>query len=323
MRNLLLLTLSLVLFSCSKDNIALNEFNRDLEIQTDDPINEYESPYVYQNYIYSGKWRKHEGTLSSWMPCEPCKTQDSLVDAGYYIDVLNPHGPETDINIAYIFENKTDLKFTFTPYFGFGSYDDDPFGEILWYMCGRCPDMRIFDTRYYTYCPNLTANRRKYGNFVPAKAITLPNNRGDNLMVYQTYLLPYRTPEFPQVDNPMSFDFNSDNIATTFERDILGKLGKLYFINFKVEDLKGYQQIASSTVKLDFPSHTLSNDWESLPYTDAYFNEKMYYHKTTREICIAITDQSRYTGSSRFTYNGRNYMVSVKSNRDSIMITLE
>lgn len=232
------------------------------------------------------------------------------------------HGQHTNGPFSYTLINSTDLYIEIVPFFSYGSFDEELNNSIYWPQTVR---YKIMDLASSYYSPNLTANGYKYGNFVEAHPITLPpfftrtiNTSGPPV--------PFQTPEWPDTNNPNSFDFSG--ISNIVERGFLGKMGKLYFIKFIVSNSNG-TTIADSTVKMNFPHNIHSEinplpaDWGEIGINDSYFNEQLIYNKITREICITITDESDFKDTYEFKHGNNKYEVGIKTTATEVNIYLK
>lgn len=285
MKRILLFGLALILFSCSQDEKDIQSTS--LETKTIDPGIGYSSPYY--------------------------------ADASGYMDMgVLPNG-----YINYKLINATDLYFTFTPYFGYGGFDFDPnITDILWPNSpSNGNNLKIFDPSNIYYSPNLITNGKKFGNFIPAEAITLNPNQQKTYTSYSA--VPFQVPGYP---NTNAFNFNyTGSTVRNVERDIIGKMGKLFFIKFDVKNKT--TPISSSTVKMNFPHNLLQNGlptpWVNVGYIDSYFGERLVYHKESREICITIEPKSQYKDTHHFSHNGRNYEVGIQTNATDVIVYLK
>ncbi|MDM1045162.1 hypothetical protein HX004_09680 [Myroides sp. 1354] len=285
MKKILLFGLAFLLFSCSQDDKEIQ--STPLETQTIDPSIGYNSPYY--------------------------------ADSSGYMDMgVTPNG-----YINYKLINSTNLFFTFTPYFGYGTFDFDPnIPEILWPNSpSNSSNIKIFDPSSIYYSPNLITNGKKFGNFIPAEAITLNPNQQQTFIAYNAVPLQY--PGMPTI-NGFNFNYTGSTVRSA-ERDIVGKMGKLFFIKFDVKNKT--IPVANSTVKMNFPHNLLQNglpnNWANVGYVDSFFGERLVYNKNSREICITIEPNSQYTDTHRFTYQGRNYEVGILTNSTDVVIYLK
>ncbi|WP_353117161.1 hypothetical protein [Myroides odoratus] len=285
MKKILVFGLAFVLFSCSQEDKEIQSTT--VETKTIDPGIGYNSPY-YANAA-------------------------GQMDMG-----VLPNG-----YINYKLINATDLYFTFTPYFGYGSFDFDPnITDILWPISpNNSNNLKIFDPSSIYYSPNLITNGKKFGNFIPAETITLNPNQQKTYTSYNA--VPFQVPGYP---NTNAFNFNyTGSTVRNVERDLIGKMGKLFFIQFDVADKKS--PIAHSKVKMNFPHNLIQNGlpapWVQVGYVDSFFGERLVYHKDSREICITIERSSQYQDTYRFSHNGRNYEVGIQTNTTDVIVYLK
>ncbi|WP_060872633.1 hypothetical protein [Myroides odoratus] len=211
--------------------------------------------------------------------------------------------------ITYFFDNDTYFDFKITPYVSYGSYDEDPYGEVFWPNFGN---YNLFSGRYYS--PNLTANGYKYGNFVAATDVLLSSYASMNTGIGSIVV-------------PLTFNYFGSVVNTT-ERDFLWKAGKLYFIEFDIFDGKGKEFLAKGQkVKLNFyhgfDPQDIPLGWKKLPYHDSVFDEVMLYNMNTREICLTISDTSPFKDTYQFEKNGITYEVGIKTTSNEVRVYLK
>ncbi len=289
MKRTLLLGLALTLFSCSNEDQATSGLDANKEVQTIDPYTGYASPYDY-----------------------------------------SPGGAQS-ADFSYVFTNRTSYRLSFEAYFGLGAYDGVSNSEF-WGLNLFDEEIIIYDEfgepkdtipNIY-YSPNLTLNGSQYGNYIKAERMELlPRSVSE----YQGmgFAVPFYDP-MSSTSNP-GFTFNyPGSIYRNMERDIISKSGKLFFIVFKVYD--GNNTIASSVVRMKAPrdenfvvSDSLNN-WK-LVGKDSFFNERMFYHKDSREIVIPITSKSTYEDLYRFRDSGGvSYEVGIRTTNNRVEIYL-
>ncbi|MGS4347041.1 hypothetical protein ACKUSY_15925 [Myroides odoratus] len=219
--------------------------------------------------------------------------------------------------INYTFRNETDLDLMISPYFSLGFFDGTTTGPMYQTF------LNLASGSWYS--PHLYVNGKKYGNYVAANYQQPFFFDTKTFTISSKQVVPIQTSA--TVVNGFIFDQgNPDGVATTSgEETLLHNFGKLFYAKIEILD---YGSIIYDTyAKADFPlvssSSIYSNtgDWRTL-YADSFFNEMMVYNTITDEICIPNTENSIYTSTSYFSYNGKNYQTGISSDEDGVEIYL-